>query len=539
MRPRQERVLVAVLFTDIVGSSALLAELGDRRWRELLARHHAIVRGLLRNHDGREVDTAGDGFFAVFRNQEQAIRCACAITVAVLELGIEVRAGLTAGQVERSGRAYGGLAVHTGARIMAAAGAGQVLVSGVLRDLVGGSGIEFSDLGDQSLKGIPDTVHLYAVRAVDSVERPGLLDADEAARRRADIEPPPVMRRHPRLIVSGIALAVIALITVVVAASVGGSSVRVRPGTLLELNANGQPVADIAVSDPTGTAPLAVPAGRQIWTFSYVNRTVTCVSVAHAAVHLPPKVDSRLGGSTLNDIFGSGMAYSQGFGWVANSVNAVAQIDPANCTTLGVHPVPGGAALMANVRGVPWVVAHDSGRIYACDDTTQTFTPRFHPHPILQDVRSMTYGDNAVWITDYGNNSVKKVDPTTGRTTQILLPPQAAGPSGITMAFGYLWTANLGSGNGANSEETVARINPATLQVSHPIRIGGPTTENSSDIVESPDHRTLWVTSPGTNSIVQIDPTPQPHVVNRIQLAYVPRNLTAAYGHLWVVVGSF
>src|SRR5690242_10784747 len=133
MRPRQERVLVAVLFTDIVGSSAILAELGDRRWRALVTRHHAIVRSQLKRYGGREVDTAGDGFFAVFTDQEQAIRCACAISDAVRELGIEVRAGLTAGQVERSGRAYGGLAVHTAARIMAAAGPGQVLVSGVLR----------------------------------------------------------------------------------------------------------------------------------------------------------------------------------------------------------------------------------------------------------------------------------------------------------------------------------------------------------------------------------------------------------------------
>lgn len=539
MRPRQERILVAVLFTDIVNSSAVLAELGDRRWRELLARHHRIVRSLLRRYGGQEVDTAGDGFFAVFTDQESAIRCACAITEQVRELGIEVRAGLTAGQVERSGRTYGGLTVHTGARIMAVAGPGEVLVSGVLRELVGGAGIEFADLGARSLKGIPDEVRLSAVSAVDGAERPPAVDPDEATHRRAAIEAPPVIRRHSRLIASGLVLAVIALITVVVAASVGGSSVHVHPGSLLELNADGRPVADVIVSDPTGTAPLAVPDGRQIWTFSYLNRTVSCLSVDHGSIHLPPRVDSRLGGSTANDLFGSGMTVSQGFGWVANSVDRVARIDPTQCQTLGVYPVPDGPSLMVSLGDTPMVVAHDSGRIYAYDDTTSTFVPRWRPRPRLQDSRAVAYGEGNLWITDYGTNAVDRIDPKSGMTRQIPLPHPAAGPSGITVAFGYVWTANLGSGGGLNSVESVSRIDPNTLHVStYPI--GGPTSDNSSDIVESPDHRTLWVTCAGSNSIVQIDPTgPRPHVVDRVRIPYPPRNLTAAYGHLWVVVGTY
>jgi class 3 adenylate cyclase/streptogramin lyase len=534
MRPRQERVLVAVLFTDIVGSSAVLAELGDRRWRALLARHHAIVRALLRRYGGQEVDTAGDGFFAVFTDQEAAIRCACAITQQVRELGIEVRAGLTAGQVERSGRTYGGLAVHTGARIMAAAGAGQVLVSGVLRDLVGGAGIEFADLGDQSLKGIPDSVHLYAVRSVDGVERPAVLGAEEAARRRAAIEPPPVIRRHPRLVMTMLALAIVALAAGAAYVTFSGKSVNVRPSSILELDTNGKLVADMPVSDdPTGTAPLGVPKS-QLWTYSYTNRAVTCLTVDRDSVAFS-NLDSKLGGSIRTNVNTSGMAFARGFVWVANTVDTVTRVDPATCSTAHPYRVPNGPSIVANVRGVPWVIAHDSGTIYTYNDRTDRLAPRWHEE--LLDPRAMRYGEGAVWVTDYGDNSVKKIDPTTGKARLIQLP-QGTGPSGIAVAFGYVWTANLGAGNGQNSEESVTRIDPNTRTLTN-IPIGGTTGDLSSDIVESPDGRTLWVTSPGTRSIVQIDPNGHPWVLKRVTIPYVPQNMTAAYGHLWVVVSAY
>jgi class 3 adenylate cyclase len=141
------RRLLTVLFTDIVGSTDLAVEMGDARWRELIARHHAIVRGALKRFGGREIDTAGDGFFATFERPAQAIRCAAAIVEMVRELGIEVRAGLHVGEVEVAGKNVGGVAVHTGARVLSAANAGEVLVTATLRELVSGSGLEFVDRG--------------------------------------------------------------------------------------------------------------------------------------------------------------------------------------------------------------------------------------------------------------------------------------------------------------------------------------------------------------------------------------------------------
>jgi class 3 adenylate cyclase len=157
-----DRMLATVLFTDIVGSTERMAELGDRRWRELLDGHHAAVRRQLSRFRGVEMDTAGDGFFARFDGPARAIRCAQAVSEAVHELGIEVRAGLHTGECELVDGKVAGIAVSVGARIAAAAQAGEVLVSSTVKDLVAGSEISFQDRGSHELKGVAGEWHLYA-----------------------------------------------------------------------------------------------------------------------------------------------------------------------------------------------------------------------------------------------------------------------------------------------------------------------------------------------------------------------------------------
>jgi class 3 adenylate cyclase len=159
-----ERVLTTVLFTDIVGSTERAGELGDRRWRDLIGRHHELVRRDLERFRGTEIDTAGDGFLATFDGPARAIRSAKAIAESVRQLGLEIRAGLHTGEVELTGRAVRGIAVHTGARVASYAGPSEVLVSQTVKDLVAGSGIEFDDRGTRQLKGIPGEWRLYAVR---------------------------------------------------------------------------------------------------------------------------------------------------------------------------------------------------------------------------------------------------------------------------------------------------------------------------------------------------------------------------------------
>jgi class 3 adenylate cyclase/pimeloyl-ACP methyl ester carboxylesterase len=161
--PVLDTVLATVLFTDIVGSTQRSSEMGSRDWKDLLQRHHAVVRDALHRLGGNEVDTAGDGFYATFDGPARAIRCALDISDRVRELGIEIRAGIHTGECELIDGKVGGLAVSIGARVAANAGPSEVLVSQTVRDLVAGSGLSFQDAGEHELKGVPDRWHLYRV----------------------------------------------------------------------------------------------------------------------------------------------------------------------------------------------------------------------------------------------------------------------------------------------------------------------------------------------------------------------------------------
>ena len=158
-----DRVLATVMFTDIVGSTEKAAELGDKGWGDLVEQHHGVVRAMLGRFRGTEVDTAGDGFFATFDGPARGVRCAQAITSAVHDLGIEVRAGVHTGEVETIAGKTGGIAVNVGARIASIAGPSEVLVSHTVQGLVSGSGLVFKDAGEHVLKGVPERWHLYRV----------------------------------------------------------------------------------------------------------------------------------------------------------------------------------------------------------------------------------------------------------------------------------------------------------------------------------------------------------------------------------------
>jgi class 3 adenylate cyclase/pimeloyl-ACP methyl ester carboxylesterase len=160
-----ERVLVTILFTDIAGATEQAAQLGDLRWREVLANHHRVVRQQLARFRGREVDTTGDGFLATFDGPARGIRCARAITEQVRSLGLELRAGLHTGECEVVDGKMAGIAVHIGARVATQAAPGEVLVSSTVKDLVAGSGLRFEDRGEHELKGVPGGWHLYAVES--------------------------------------------------------------------------------------------------------------------------------------------------------------------------------------------------------------------------------------------------------------------------------------------------------------------------------------------------------------------------------------
>jgi class 3 adenylate cyclase len=155
-----------VLFTDIVRSTERAAEVGDRRWRDLLEAYYSLARRQLTRFRGRELDTAGDGLFAAFDGPARAVRCAAAIRDGMRALNLDVRGGVHTGECELIGEKMGGIAVHIGARVAALAGPGEVLVTSTVKDLVAGSGICFEDRGTPPLKGVPGDWHLYRVTSI-------------------------------------------------------------------------------------------------------------------------------------------------------------------------------------------------------------------------------------------------------------------------------------------------------------------------------------------------------------------------------------
>ncbi len=236
MQPR--RSLTAILFTDIVDSTRRAADLGDHEWRKLLAAHHVRVRRELRRFGGREANTAGDGFMAVFDRPATAIRCADAIRDAMKDLGLEIRSGVHAGEVDGKGRDLGGLGVHIGARVAAAAAPGEILVSSTVRELLVGAGFKFEDRGERELKGVPGMWRLYALSELPP--GPGF---------RTGRWIPEMSTRQ----VGVLAVGVLALIGLVVVLVVGGrwGMRRISPGpAIAESAAPGIAVLPFTVNDP-------------------------------------------------------------------------------------------------------------------------------------------------------------------------------------------------------------------------------------------------------------------------------------------------
>jgi basic membrane protein A and related proteins len=226
-RARRKTILTTLMFTDIVGSTTVAEEMGDRRWRELLARHHRILREALRDFGGRELDTAGDGVFARFDSPGSAIRCACAIGDAVRELGIEIRAGVHIGECEVFEGKLSGVNVHVGARTMGLAGAGEVLVTGGVRDLVRGAGFGFADRGLHELRGVAGEWQLFEVTSIDNVPRDPPPSEEESKSRRDAIVPPPLRKRRRVRLAGGMAAGAILLVgaSIALARAVGPDAV--------------------------------------------------------------------------------------------------------------------------------------------------------------------------------------------------------------------------------------------------------------------------------------------------------------------------
>jgi class 3 adenylate cyclase/streptogramin lyase len=520
-----ERRLLAVLFTDIVGSTDLAVEMGDARWRVLVGRHHAIVRHALKRFGGKEIDTAGDGFFATFTQPGRALRCAATVVTEVRELGIEVRAGVHVGELESAGGRVGGIAVHTGARVMAAAGPGEVLVTDTVRDLVSGADFAFSDRGVHALKGIPGEWRLHAVSAIDEVPIGAAAGADVAAERRAAIVAPTLLRRS-RMPATIAALALLVVVAVVLLRSNPPPTGRATPSE--------PPFGSVVAIDPDdGTIVHTVPNALQrhgggnpklaigeggVWVRS---RNLVHVDPATGELAGDPLEPIEIG--VIDPLADRGVEVGFRTIWIGGLRQrggvALLRWNPATDERLPNTLVPIDSPLtdVALGHGSVWLTFVD-GHLYRLDGETRHVEARFEVGGSLDGV---VVGANGVWVLDIAAGDVTRVDPRTEeigdpREIQGSILAMAAGddrvwlldsvgddvisidtngtlggpipvgpdPSGIAVGLGAVWVSDEGG--------DVYRINPLTGETTT-VHVGGHLTAIAID----EEHGTLWMTVGG------------------------------------------
>jgi class 3 adenylate cyclase/streptogramin lyase len=480
----KQRLLTTVLFTDIVGSTQHAAELGDRRWRQLLARHHAVVRRLLKRYGGREIDTAGDGFFATFDQPAQAIECAVSIGRGVRPLGIEVRAGIHMGEVEITVDNVAGIAVHIGSRVMSTAGPGEVMVSNTVRDLLSGSEFRFEDRGPTQLKGVPGEWRLSAVTDVPHVE-----EYEEEA---VPAETAPT--RRGRLAVPLTALIVIGVVAVLVIPPLvsGGGKTGGLPAPAVDTIVRLDPSTDeVLGAIRIGRTPIAVATGEgMVWVANFDDGTIQSVdpstNIASPAIGLgfdqAPSGIAVGGGfvwitcSTTGVLFQydpgqshrfvpvdlgvgvTGVAYGEGAVWVTNSQSeTVLRIDPENpkavprTIELEEGSRPAGIAVGA---GSVWVAESLKGVVARIDTNRMEVVGTV---PLLQgDPDQVAFGEGFVWASVPLEDAVLRIDPLLDQGTTITGVGNS--PAGIAAADGFAWVAN-------GLDGTVAKIDPRTSSV--------------------------------------------------------------------------
>jgi class 3 adenylate cyclase/streptogramin lyase len=507
------RGLGAVLFTDIVGSTAIAAEMGNTRWSELVARHHRIVRRAVSRFGGHEVDTAGDGFFVSFERPADAIRAAVEASEAVRELGIEIRAGVGFGELEAVSGKPGGLVVNAAARVMAVAGPGEVLVPASLRDLVLGAGVTFAEHGVHQFKGIEGDFHLFKVMGVDGEALALPLEADEAVERRREIFPAG-RRRGP--LIAGLAAGVLAVI-------IGASILLFGPSDKSPGEVGSLQNAVARIDAESGKILSTIDLDRDPALGQFINHPLAAgeggvwVLEPPQLLHVDPiyeqvRSDQIAVGVTERADVGAGL----GAVWVLGGQFTVYRVDPAtdevepfldmgasqkapssisiadaiwagfpDGTVIRVDPSTGArdqvdighpVDRLAATRKTVWVVDLLAGEVIRIDQASLRASGR--PIPVSGSVDQIVAGGDSLWILDRQAGAVTVIDATTGA----IRGPVRVGdsPTDIALGLDSVW---IGDRNGS-----LFRLDPSTLEVKR-LPIGAEVIGVAVD----EDAESLWV----------------------------------------------
>lgn len=435
-----QRFLTTVLFTDIVGSTERAAELGDKRWRQVLNAHHAAVRRDLKRFGGREIDTAGDGFFATFDQPAQAIRCAEAVGRDVRRLGIEVRAGIHMGEVESIGPKLGGIAVHIGARVMSKAGPSQILVSSTVRDLMSGSDLRFDEIGTFELKGVPGEWRLYAVEQpeapVDGVVAPALT-GEEAARRGIP---------WSAVAIAAVVALTLVLVPILTTRGRGSPPVTAAPNTVVHITPDRKVAAAVAV----GRGPGAIAAdGDTVWIANADDGTIQSVDTSSGTAS--PAIG--LGVSAAPN----SLAVGGGFVWVLSGTSGqLWQVDPTQAHRITPVPVPAGASGVSYGGGAVWITSNFDDRVLRLDAANLAAAPRVVQLESGAGPEGIAYGGGGIWVAESLKGKVARIDPTRMAVTATV-PLLRGHPSQVAYGAGYVWATDT-------DDDSVTRIQPSTMQ---------------------------------------------------------------------------
>jgi class 3 adenylate cyclase/streptogramin lyase len=488
MSDRGQRRLATILFTDIVGSTEIAAKLGDARWRELLRRHHAIMRAQLKSFGGREIDTSGDGVFATFDVPAQAVRCACAIAKQTQDLGVEIRAGLHVGEVEIAGREVRGIAVHTGARVCAVGGPTDVLVTSTLTELVGGSRLEFESRGVHTFKGVPGEWRVFNLTKVAGAPRPTPLDAATVEERLASIEPPPFARRHRAWIIGAAAVVVMAVAATAILAGRGnetlpptgpslGSMAEINPSTGVVLTV----IPDVAFSSERAI-PTRIAVGEGgVWLLS--GATLVHVDEQSKKVESTIGLDSSLTGSLAigyQTVWVGGMG---GFDRIDPATNE--QLKPISVPFVQLGSLPTFSGITVGA-GAVWGTDFGQGTIARVDQRTSA-VKTFRPGGSTDGV---TFGAGVLWVIDNVGGTLSRIDPGTDKV--IGQTPVSGNLSQVVAGGGEIWILDARSGS-------VTPVDTDTLHPDDPVRVGS----EPSDIAFGMG--AVWITD-FTGSIYRLDP---------------------------------
>jgi class 3 adenylate cyclase len=467
-RRQDQRGLTTLLFTDIVGSSQIATELGDRRWKTLQERHHAEVRKQLKRQGGHEVDTAGDGFFATFGSPESGVRCAFAIVQRVRELGLDVRAGLHIGVAELSGEKVSGIAVTTAARVSADAGPGQVLATDTIVHMVAGSGFGFTDLGSRELRGVQGRWDLFSLDAVDGESIGVPLDTSQAIEQRDRASPMEESRRsRGRVLVTALAV-LVAVTTSLVLATRGHPSagtpvstpspavhetvavLSADDGHLLFRSASGGSTIDSGPQGANGPIVLTGPQGRSGQSFAW-EMTGEPVGNGQTIFQL-----TRTNGDTVDTIpplFSCNsppgcMAEADGSVWflVSDSLSRPdgTYAEGIGLTTRKVAKIPiDRQVVVLNMRAL----AAGDGALWTANDLTSTVyrldlqTHHVKRYPVKGSADDLAFGQGFVWVIDTAGSTLTRLDRRGGSRKSITLN-QAGTLSSIAVGGGYVWVTD-------------------------------------------------------------------------------------------------